>query len=146
MSYINKNLMNGEKIIYQTNLIWTAYIIGFVVFILGLFLMKENEMLGSVIILVGLFFLGIAYLKIKFSEFGVTNKRILIKTGILNTHSIEIMLSKVEGIEIEQSIVEKMINSGSIVIKGTGSTNYSFTSLHNPFEFRNAINEQISNL
>ena len=146
MSSITKNLMSDENLIYRTNLIWTAYSIGLIVFIFGLFLFRENELFGGVIVLVGLLFLGFAYLKIKLTEFGVTNKRILIKTGILNTQSIEIILSKVEGIQIEQSIGEKIINSGTIVIKGTGSTDYWFKNIEKPFEFRNAINEQISKL
>ncbi len=56
------------------------------------------------------------------------------------------MLNKVEGIHVEQGIIGKLVDSGSIIIKGTGGTNNPFSNIDKPFEFRNAVNEQISKL
>jgi uncharacterized membrane protein YdbT with pleckstrin-like domain len=146
MGYVDKHLMNGETIIYQTKLNWTEYIKGFVVLLFGLFFMTGSGTLGGLLIFGGLLILGITYLKIRSSEFAVTDKRVLIKVGILKTQSLETMLSKVEGIHVEQGIIGKMVNSGSIVVKGTGGTNNPFSNIDQPFEFRNAVNEQISKL
>jgi uncharacterized membrane protein YdbT with pleckstrin-like domain len=146
MSYVDKHLMSGEKIIYQTKLNWTVYFKGFVVFILGLSLMKVDVTFGGLLVFVGLLILGVTYLKIKSSEFAVTDKRVLIKVGILKTQSLETMLNKVEGIHVEQGVIGKMVNSGSIVVRGTGGTNNPFSNIDKPFEFRSAVNEQISKL
>jgi uncharacterized membrane protein YdbT with pleckstrin-like domain len=54
------------------------------------------------------------------------------------------MLNKVEGIHVEQGLVDKMFGCGNIDVKGTGGNKNSFAGIDNPFEFRNAVNEQIS--
>lgn len=144
MGYVDKHLMSGEKIIYQTKLNWTEYIKGFVILILGILFMAGSGTFGGFLIFVGLFILGLTYLRISSSEFAVTDKRVLIKVGILKTQSLETMLNKIEGIHVEQGIIAKMVNSGSIVVKGTGGTNNPFSNIDKPFEFRSAVNEQIS--
>ena len=135
--------MTGEKIIYQTKLNWTEYIKGIILILIGLVFIKS---LGGFIIFIGLISLGITYMKIKSSEFAVTDKRVLIKVGIFRTHSLETMLNKVEGIHVEQGIMGKIVNSGSIIVKGTGGTNNPFQNIDKPFEFRTAVNEQISKI
>ena len=119
MGYVDKHLLNGEKIIFQTKLNWTEYIRGVVLIFIGLLFIK---LFGGFLIVIGLISLGLTYLKINSSEFAVTDKRVLIKVGIFKTQSLETMLNKVEGIHVEQGIVGKMVNSGTIVVKGTGGT------------------------
>ena len=143
MGNVDKHLMTGEKIIYQTKLNWTEYIKGIILILIGLVFIKS---LGGFIIFIGLISLGITYMKIKSSEFAVTDKRVLIKVGIFRTHSLETMLNKVEGIHVEQGIMGKIVNSGSIIVKGTGGTNNPFQNIDKPFEFRTAVNEQISKI
>ena len=111
--------------------------------LIGLVFIKS---FGGFIIFIGLISLGITYMKIKSSEFAVTDKRVLIKVGIFRTHSLETMLNKVEGIHVEQGIMGKIVNSGSIIVKGTGGTNNPFQNIDKPFEFRTAVNEQISKI
>ncbi|TAG52530.1 MAG: PH domain-containing protein [Cytophagales bacterium] len=146
MGYVDKHLMNGENIIYQTKLNWTEYIKGLLVLGLGLIFMSGSGTFGGFLIFVGLIILGLTYLRISTSEFAVTDKRVLIKVGIIKTQSLETMLNKVEGIQVEQGIIGKMVNSGSIVVKGTGGTNNPFSNIDKPFEFRSAVNEQISKI
>ncbi len=146
MGYIDKHLMTDEKIVYQTKLNLTEYLKSGIILLIGLFLLFLSKFFGIFIILMGLISLGLTYLKINFCEFAVTDKRVLIKEGILRTESLETMLNKVEGIYVEQGIIGKMANSGSIVIKGTGGTNNLFRNIDKPYEFRNAVNEQIARL
>ncbi len=146
MGYIDKHLLTGEKIIYQTKLNRIAYIKGLIVLGFGLIFMIGNGNFGGLLIFIGLLILGMTYLRISTSEFAVTDKRVLIKVGILKTQSLETMLNKVEGIHVEQWIIGKMVNSGSIIVKGTWGTDNSFSNIDKPFEFRGAVNEQISKL
>ena len=111
--------------------------------LIGLVFIKS---LGGFIIFIGLISLRITSMKIKSTEFAVTDKRVLIKVGIFRTHSLETMLNKVEGIHVEQGIMGKIVNSGSIIVKGTGGTNNPFQNIDKPFEFRTAVNEQISKI
>ncbi len=146
MGYVDKHLMNDETIVYQTKLSWTEYLKGFFVLLFGIILMANVKVFGGLLIFIGLFILGITYLRIRYSEFAVTNKRVLIKVGILKTQSLETMLNKIEGIHVKQGIIGKIINSGTIIITGTGGTNNPFSNIDKPFVFRSAVNEQISKL
>ncbi|MGN6295653.1 MAG: PH domain-containing protein [Ginsengibacter sp.] len=77
---------------------------------------------GIILLVAGMFSAVVTYFKIKASESAVTNKRVLIKNGILRTQSFEIMLNKVEAIYVEQNIIDRIVNSGTIIIKGTGGS------------------------
>lgn len=83
------------------------------------------------------------YIKIRTSEFIVTNKRVLMKIGVINTESVEIMLGKIETIQVEQSFVDKFVKRGTIIIRGTGGTTNQYHNIDNPLEFRAKVSEQI---
>jgi uncharacterized membrane protein YdbT with pleckstrin-like domain len=147
--------MANERVIYTTKLNWTLYIKSFLLILIGLVLFVATShsinyyllSLASIILfLAGIFSAAVTYIKIKTFEFAVTNKRVLIKHGILRTQSFETMLNKVEAIYVEQSIIERIVNSGTIIIKGTGGSQNPLRNVDNPFQFRIAVNEQIENL
>jgi uncharacterized membrane protein YdbT with pleckstrin-like domain len=73
------------------------------------------------------------------SEFAVTNKRVVIKVGLVNRKTLEMVLTKVETIRVNQSIPGRLLNYGTIVVTGTGGTNEPFTAIANPLEFRRQV-------
>jgi uncharacterized membrane protein YdbT with pleckstrin-like domain len=77
------------------------------------------------------------------SEFAVTNKRVLIKIGWIRRHSLETLLSKVEGIRVEQSVFGRMWDYGTIVVSGTGGSKEPFRKIASPMQFRREVQEQI---
>jgi membrane protein YdbS with pleckstrin-like domain len=77
------------------------------------------------------------------SEFVVTNKRVLVKTGFVRRHSTEILLRQVEGITVDQGILGRMLGFGTIVVEGTGSDRTPYKGIASPMEFRLAVQEQI---
>jgi uncharacterized membrane protein YdbT with pleckstrin-like domain len=87
---------------------------------------------------IGLIF-GAAYLHRRFSEYAVTNKRVIMKSGVLNTRSLELLLGKVEGITVNQGLGGKLLGYGQIVITGTGGTKELFSGIQSPFDFRRAV-------
>jgi uncharacterized membrane protein YdbT with pleckstrin-like domain len=146
MSYIEKHLLKDEKIIYTTTLNWTNYIIPILVTLPGLFFWTFDNTLGPILSVFGIFLLIVTYLNIRLSEFGVTDKRVIIRVGVLKTTSLETMLHKIEGIHVEQNILGKLTDSGTLIVKGTGGTNNPFSMINKPFEFRIAVNGQIEKL
>jgi len=78
------------------------------------------------------------------SEFAVTNKRVVIKVGWLRRRTVETMLSKVEGINVDQSLLGRLLGYGSIIITGTGGTQEPFRNIGSPFEFRRQVQAQVS--
>ncbi len=146
MGYIEKLLIQNEKIIYTTKISWTAFLKPILVLLVGIYFQMNvylGEPIGILIILGGIAWLILTLISSKFSEFAVTDKRIFIKTGFIKTNSLEIMLHKIEGIFVEQGMIGKIFNSGTIVIKGTGGTGSPFSNIDAPYDFRNAVNEEI---
>lgn len=77
------------------------------------------------------------------SEFGVSNKRVLMKTGFIARHSLETLLSKVESISVHQGLLGRLLGYGLIVIGGTGGSKEVFFGIRDPLEFRRQVQEQI---
>jgi uncharacterized membrane protein YdbT with pleckstrin-like domain len=155
MSFIQKNLMANERITFSTNLNWTFYIKSVVIILIANLLLIYSHhsingfiiyAVGIMLVAAGMFSAVVTYLKIKTFEFAVTNKRVLIKHGILSTQSFEIMLNKVEAIYVEQTIIDRIVKSGTIIIKGKGGSQTPLRNVDNPFQFRIAVNEQIEKL
>jgi hypothetical protein len=55
-----------------------------------------------------------------------------------------VLLNKVEGIQVNQSILGRILEFGSITISGTGGTKNPFHKIDAPLEFRKKAQEQIA--
>jgi uncharacterized membrane protein YdbT with pleckstrin-like domain len=80
------------------------------------------------------------------SEFAVTNKRVIMKVGWVRRRSLETLLSKVESIGVDQGIVGRMLDFGTISVNGTGGTSESFPQIGAPLEFRRQVQDVIARL
>ena len=77
------------------------------------------------------------------TEFAVTDRRIVAKTGLLRQRSLELVLGKVESIGVDQPLFGRMLNYGTIVVSGSGGTRQRFPSISDPMRLRNKINEML---
>lgn len=143
MSYIEENLMNGEHVIYRATLSKIIYFWPAVFALLGLLVLPGTGAGAFLFFLIAGISALFCYAEFRASEFGVTNKRVLVKVGILSRRSLEILLTKVEGIGVNQGILAKALNYGTIVITGTGGTKEPFKKIAKPLEFRKKVQEQI---
>jgi len=80
------------------------------------------------------------------TEMAVTNRRVVIKTGLAGRKTIEMLLNKVESIEVSETTFGRMLGYGTIVIIGTGGTSEPFHNVAHPLEFRNQVQQQIEKL
>jgi uncharacterized membrane protein YdbT with pleckstrin-like domain len=153
MSYIDKNLIRGETVVYRTHLHPVIFLkaamffaVALICVILGAFSGKWAMgpfVIGGVIGFIGLLF-GLSALTRRItSEFGVTNKRIIIKVGLGNT-SMDTLLTRVEGINVDQGVLGRMLGYGSIDVRGVGGSKETFHHISNPLYFRRMVDEQIS--
>ncbi len=143
MSYIENNLMKDEKVVYQAKLHWRIFLGPIIMGILTLiFLFANPNFMGFFLIITAIWAIS-ALIQFKTSEFGITNKRVLIKTGFIKRTSLETLLTKIEGIMIDQSILGRILDYGTIIIKGTGGTGNPFKNIANPMEFRKKVQELI---
>jgi uncharacterized membrane protein YdbT with pleckstrin-like domain len=77
----------------------------------------------------------------KTAEFAVTDRRVIIKTGLIARKTLETQLSKLEGVGVDQSIAGRAFRYGNITVKGTGGTSKPFKLINNPMRFRKAVQE-----
>ncbi len=78
------------------------------------------------------------------SEFVITNKRVVVKIGLIWRRTLEMNLSRVETVNVDQSILGRLLDYGTITIIGTGGTRESFRSISKPLEFRRFFHEAVS--
>jgi uncharacterized membrane protein YdbT with pleckstrin-like domain len=153
MSYVEKNLLPGERVTYRAHLHWAIYIPAVLIVALGILLLivvgsasqaggATHYGIGGVVILVGAVVYLFAWIKVQTSEFAVTDKRVVIKVGLIRRHSLELLLRQVETIGVEQGIVGRIFGYGAIMIGGTGGTKEPFKSISHPLEFRRQVQIQ----
>lgn len=148
MSFIEQNLASNEKIIYTTGLHWWVYFKNILLIVLGIIFIRSSggtgtaSSIGAFLILIGMVGLIYAFFVSKSSEFAVTNKRVILKTGMLKRKLVELQLNRAEGLSVEQGIIGRIFNFGSIKITSGGVTE-SFSPLAKPFEFKKQVNNAI---
>lgn len=117
--YINNNLVKGEILEYETKYHWVTFLTW-----------------------KGLLTLFIAPLIARYAaEFGITNKRVIIKTGLFSRKTLEMNLSKIESVNVDQSIWGRIFGFGDITIIGTGGTEETFHTIRKPIRFRKKFQE-----
>tara|TARA_B110000285_G_scaffold85647_1_gene98304 strand:- start:71 stop:445 length:375 start_codon:yes stop_codon:yes gene_type:complete len=123
MSYIEKTLTTDEVVISIFSIHKFFYII---------------PALSSLVLI------GIpSLLKLVFTEYSLTNKRIVVKTGIIGRSTEELKLSKVETVELRQSILGRIFGFGNIVLSGTGASNLVLKTVADPVQVKKTIDNQL---
>ncbi len=120
--YVRGHLIAGEQVVYETTLHWVAFVSLKGFFTLGLWPLIDRLT----------------------TEFAVTNKRVIVKTGWVQRETLELNLSRVESLSVDQSVMGRLFGYGTITIIGTGGTKEPFHGIAHPLEFRNAVQEQLS--
>jgi uncharacterized membrane protein YdbT with pleckstrin-like domain len=153
MGYVDRNLLPGETVEYRAHLhpviflqpaVFALLGIGFVIVALANQNLSWFQWLGALFLL---YAAGVAVPRMVLygtSEFAITNKRVVIKVGLINRHTLEMLLTKVETIRVDQGLLARLIGYGTIVVTGTGGTNEPFTSIANPLEFRRQVQARAS--
>jgi uncharacterized membrane protein YdbT with pleckstrin-like domain len=80
-----------------------------------------------------------AILAVKTSELVITDRRVLIKVGFIQRQTFEMFISKIESVAVVQGMIGKMLDYGTVEIRGTGGSSQSFATIAAPLQFRDAI-------
>jgi uncharacterized membrane protein YdbT with pleckstrin-like domain len=145
MSYIDGNLLEGERVVYRTRLHWLLFVMPVlftVVVLLPIAWVLDNETwrrFAWIPLALGLLVLLATFIKRQSSDFAVTNKRVMMKVGVFSTRSVELLLSKIEAIAVNQSFIGRIFGYGDIVVTGSGGTREAFSNIQGPLEFRRAV-------
>lgn len=142
MKYIENNLLPGEKVVYWAGLHPIIFLPALLLALLGLAAFAVGVVPAGVILLVSLMIALNRYVRLVTSEFAVTNRRVLIKTGLVRRHTLEILLARVETVGVEQGIFGRIFNYGTIIVIGTGGTKEVFPCISKPLEFRKTVQDR----
>lgn len=156
MGYAEHNLISEEVITYRGLLHWIVLVrsvtAGLLMDLAAIFaiVLSVSHRVPEAFVLIGVVLLLISGLVIASSvmlrnsaEFVVTNKRVIVKLGILHKRTAEMFLQKIESIGVDQPMAGRLLNFGTISINGTGGTIEAFPTIASPFEFRRQVQEQI---
>ena len=145
MGYIEQNLVADERIIFKGEIHWMRYARPILIIFLGVLALYWNMwavIAGVILMLIGIFQIAYIYFGLSYA---VTTKRIILKKGILNVEALEIILTKVEGVHIEQSFLGRLLNYGTVVVT-TGEVINRFEYLAYPAQFSNSVHEVVQSL
>jgi uncharacterized membrane protein YdbT with pleckstrin-like domain len=99
---------------------------------------------AGVLVLACLLWFGVRYAKWATTNFVVTTDRLIYRHGVLAKHGIEIPLDRVNTVFFRQSIFERVVRSGDLVIESAGEMGrQAFSNVRNPSAVQNEIYRQI---
>lgn len=147
MSYVDKSLIPGEEVVYRASLQRLPFLwVGLPLVGLAVAVLQKSwhwaEAAAAVAVAVWLW----VWVRLRSSEFAVTNKRVIVKIGAIDRRTVETMLSKVEGIGVDQGILGRICNYGTVTVTGTGGTREAFDNIADPLEFRRQVQAQLSRM
>ena len=149
--YIDEILQPGEKVLYSTNEHWMYFLPAIAAWaVVVAFLVLWRLVTADVLMFVCLALAAIAGLAALYltatasfhrwtTETDVTNMRVVHKTGFIKRQTFEMSLDKVESVDVNQSILGRLMDYGDLTIQGVGEGTGTITTITSPLEFRSAI-------
>jgi uncharacterized membrane protein YdbT with pleckstrin-like domain len=149
--YIDDILQPGEKVLYSTNAHWMFFLPAIAAWVVAIGFLVASWMIGvGALMLICLAFAAVAALAALYwsatawfhrwtTETDVTNMRVVHKTGFIKRRTFEMSLDKVESVDVNQSILGRIMNYGDITIQGVGEGTQTISTIASPLAFRNAI-------
>lgn len=130
MSYVENTLIKDEKVIYTGKISLWSMLPNFVVGLIFL------PLFG-----VGAIFWLAAVIRYITTELAFTNKRVIAKYGFISRKTIELNITKVESMQVNQGIIGRIFNFGTLVISGAGNPQAPIKGISNPMTFRRSFME-----
>ena len=161
MRYVDRNLTDGETIVYEPRLHWIVMIRSIVQACIAVLLAagilyyaftsaaipadQLHVMEGGAAVLgvIAIILLIAGATRRNATEMAVTNRRVIIKVGLVGRRTVEMLLTKIESIEVKETGMGRMLGYGAIVVIGTGGTPEPFNKVAHPLEFRSMVHQQI---
>lgn len=170
MRYIEKAMVPGETLLYQTRHHWIVLLgpafMSMLFDIAGaalvIYAVRQRSstnadgtgvstrvealvVVAAILLLIGGAILVYGLAKRNATEMAVTNRRVLIKTGMASRRTLDLMLNRVESIGVEETVWGRMLGYGTVVLRGTGGTPEPFYQIAHPQEFRQQVQQHAGN-
>jgi len=151
MAYYTKVLQPDERVLTVGRLHWSIYwhallilLLALAIAIGSLWLPDADQARFARIAAGGVGALGLlvflaASIRRHATEIVVTDRRVIFKRGILSRHTVEMNVSKIETVDVEQGFGARLLGYGTIMIHGSGSGIEPLRRVGHPLAIRNAI-------
>ncbi len=163
MSYAEKHLIADEQVQYETKLHWIV-MLGHVVIALILVAVAIGLLIGArsnwqgaeapppnvmyigalVCLAIGAIVFIVGLVRRGATEMAVTNKRVIVKTGLANRRTLELLLPRIESVVVEEPAMGRVLGYGTVIVRGTGGTPEVFPQIAHPLRFREQVQRQIA--
>src|SRR6476661_7814417 len=149
--YIDEILQPGERVLYSTNEHWMFFLPAIAAWIVPVAFLVLSRMvaadaliwvcvaLAAVAGLAALYWTATAWFHRWTTETDVTNMRVVHKTGFIKRRTFEMSLDKVESVDVNQSILGRLMNYGDLTVLGVGEGKKAIKTIAAPLAFRNFI-------
>jgi uncharacterized membrane protein YdbT with pleckstrin-like domain len=162
LSFVERHLISGEAVQYQTRLHWVvmlghllvALLLDAAAVALLLFYSRVRnspEAHGDILLWVAIGALvisaivfAIGAIRRNATEMALTNKRVIVKTGLATRRTLELVLGRIESIVVEEPTLGRMLGYGTVIIRGTGGTPEVFEKIAHPLEFREQVQSELA--
>ena len=148
MSYVQRVLQPGEQVRHISSIHWIVYWPGVAVAVLAViacWLSETQRLTGFwrytayALAVVAVVLLIQQWFQWWVTEIAVTNRRVIYKKGLIRRQTNEMNMDKVESVQIDQSILGRMLDYGDVTILGTGEGFEALRNIASPIELRNSI-------
>ena len=148
MGYVQRVLQPGEQVRHISSIHWIVYWLGVAVALLAViaYWLSETRLLPGLwrytayaLALVAMVLLIQQWLQWWVTEIAVTNRRVIYKKGLVRRQTNEMNMDKVESVQIDQTILGRMLDYGDVTILGTGEGFETLRTIASPIELRNSI-------
>ena len=149
--YIDDILQPGEKVLYSTNAHWIFYLPAIWAWLVVLLLLvvsrltaNENVVLlcfasAAVVAIAALYLTVKGWFHRLTTETDVTTLRVVHKTGFIKRRTFEMSLDKIESVDVNQSILGRILNYGNVTVNGVGEGKETIRTIASPLKFRSFI-------
>ena len=148
MSYVQRVLQPGEQVRHISSIHWIVYWPGVAVALVAVvaYWFSETRLLTGfwrytayALAVVAVVLLIQQWFQWWITEIAVTNRRVIYKKGLVRRQTNEMNMDKVESVQIDQSILGRMLDYGNVTILGTGEGFETLCTIASPIELRNSI-------
>jgi membrane protein YdbS with pleckstrin-like domain len=149
MPYVDRVLEPGEVVRYRTSVSWMVYLPAIVLALAAIatpVLTAGHPELAQVSGLATLLFGAAAviafvpaWLRRLTTEIAVTDRRIILKRGLIRRHTVEMNMQKVESVDVDQTLAGRLFDYGNVTIRGTGSSLEKLTLIDAPLKLRSKV-------
>ncbi len=147
-SYLNKILSDSESVLLSAKLHWIGYAPAFIWLAIVVWLVTAiedtatSDLIGFIGTPIAIASFLVFWIRSRTTELAVTDRRVVAKTGLIARDTIELNRAKIEGVDVQPSVLGRLLNYGTISVRGTGGAIAPIPRIKNPIEFRKAIHAE----